>query len=85
MTSSLAHVTCMFLPHPGAQKLQLTLGPGSGKLNGGGPLLWTWSLEAIELPSEADTITKPRAGEEKETWSRLAFGESRLTLTDSQV
>ena len=75
----------MFLPHPGAQKLQLTLGPGSGKLNGGGPLLWTWSLEAIELPSEADTITKPRAGEEKETWSRLAFGESRLTLTDSQV
>ena len=67
----------MFQAGPGAQKFQLTLGPGPGELNVGGPVLWTWSLEAIVLPSEADPISRLRASEEKVTWCRLAFGDRR--------
>lgn len=76
----------MFEPYPGAQKLQLTLGLGLGEGGGGdsscGP---AWSLGGMALPSEAIIITRPRAGEEKATWSRLVFGDSRLTLTDFKV
>ena len=75
----------VFQPGPVAQKFQLTLGPGPGELNTGGPLLWTWSLEAIVLPSGADPITKLRASEEKVTWCRLAFGHRRRKWQPSSV
>lgn len=75
----------VFLPGPGAQKFQLTLGPGRGELNIRGPLLWAWSLEATVLPSVADPITRLRASEEKETWSRLAFGGRRRKWQPSSV
>ena len=42
--------------------------------------MWIWSLEAVVLPLEADSIIRPKAGEEKGTQSRLVRGESRLTL-----
>lgn len=70
----MVHITCLCLtlvPRSSSSHLAWD----QGEVNRGGPLVWTWRLEAVVLPLEADSIIRPRAGEEKGTLQVSTWGE----------